>query len=106
MINSDILLLLIIILCEAFALYCIKKYSYNDNLTYLLILSMILYAIIPIFLYKILKHGTGIGILNTIWNITSTCYGLFIGMVLFSETITFQQKIGIIFGIIGIFLMR
>jgi multidrug transporter EmrE-like cation transporter len=106
MIKNNILWLAVIILCEASALYFVKKYSVNNDLAYLLILSMISYAIIPIFLYKMLKNGGEISIINTIWNIASTLYGLFIGVILFGEFVTLQQKIGIVFGTIGIFLMN
>ena len=95
-----LLWLFIIICAEAFALYCIKEYSISNNILYF-ILSTIMYAILPFIIYKLLKLGDGIAIINIAWNILSTLYGLFIGVILFGEYITFQQKIGSMLGLIS-----
>lgn len=93
--------LIVMILLESFALYSVKIYSINHNMKHILI-SSILYALIPITLYQIIKMGHGLAITNIVWNITSILYGLFIGVILFGEYISIQQKIGAIMGIIGI----
>lgn len=92
--------LFIIILVEATALYYIKEYSISNNY-HSFIISTIAYALIPFLLYKILKLGEGIAVTNILWNIASTLYGLLIGVTLFSEHISFQQKIGAILGTTG-----
>jgi len=103
--NINFLWLGIIIVLEACALYYVKKYATDDNKIKFLFMSVILYAIIPYLLYKITKDGTGIAITNTIWNIVSTIYGLLIGIIIFNEHITTEQKVGITFGTIGILFM-
>lgn len=92
---------MIIMILESTAFYNIKMYSINDISKHLII-SSILYALIPFLLYKIIKLGNGLAITNITWNIASTLYGLFIGVILFGEYITIQQKIGTILGILGI----
>jgi len=103
--NYTILWLSIIILCEALALYYIKAYSIDNKTTHLLIFSIVLYAMIPYFLYRILKNQEEISVINVIWNVASTLYGLFIGIILFNEHISLYQKVGIILGTIGTCLM-
>ena len=98
------LYLSIIVLCEALALYYVKAYSINESY-HLLIFSMILYATIPYFLYRILRNQEEIAVINVIWNVCSTLYGLFIGIVLFNEHISSYQKVGIILATIGTCLM-
>lgn len=93
--------LIVMILLESFALYSVKIYSTNYDTKHILI-SSILYALIPITLYQIIKMGHGLAITNIMWNIASILYGLFIGLILFGEYISIQQKIGAMLGIIGI----
>ena len=42
---------------------------------------------------------------NIVWNIASTIYGIIIGVLIFEESISFEQKIGALFGFIGLLLM-
>lgn len=95
-----IIWLFLIILTEAIGLYNIKEYSISNTSPHFLI-STVAYAIIPFMLYKILKLGNGIALTNILWNIASTLYGLIIGVVLFSEYISFQQKLGAVLGTVG-----
>jgi len=101
----DLIWLITIIAAESVALYCVKKYSIDDNLHRYILLGIILYAYIPFALYKITKNGQGIAITNIIWNIASTIYGLLIGILLFDESISWEQKIGILLGFAGVFFM-
>ena len=94
----------LLVLFEALALTSIKKYSVENQQIYLAT-SIFCYAVIPLLLYKLLQKKLGISVLNIIWNIMSTLYGLFIGIIIFNETITLQQKIGVILGIIGTMLI-
>lgn len=105
MVIYNIFWLTLLILFEASALYFIKNYSIHDNTTWFLILSIISYAMIPYCLYRILKNGEGIAIINIIWNVASTLYGLFIGVILFSEHLTTPQKVGATLGTLGTVLM-
>jgi len=104
--NQNIIFwLILIIACESIALYAIKKYSIDNTHSIYLVGSIILYAAIPLFLYKILKNDMGIAIANILWNIASTLYGLLIGVILFNEGITFEQKIGATLGTAGVILI-
>jgi drug/metabolite transporter (DMT)-like permease len=91
---------MIIMIFESTAFYNIKMYSISNDMRHI-IASSALYAMIPILLYKIVKLGNGIAITNITWNIASTLYGLFIGVILFNEHITTEQKIGAILGMLG-----
>lgn len=103
--NSDLFWLFSIIIAESFALYYVKKYSINDTNNVFIYVSIILYAYIPFALYKITHNCSGIAVTNIVWNIASTIYGLIIGMLLFDENITFEQKIGISLGFLSIIFM-
>lgn len=103
--TRELFLWFFIIICiEALALYCIKMYSVTRQNKYLYT-SMFCYLLIPLFLYKLLQIGKGIGIVNVIWNILSTIYGFMIGVLLFSENINSMQILGSILGVIGITLI-
>lgn len=89
-----------IIVIEATALYTIKGASVNHNPVEL-VFSVLLYAAIPFCLYKIITEKDsplGIATVNVVWNLASTIYGLIIGVVFFAESISTNQKIGIVLG--------
>lgn len=94
----------LIILAEAGALYSVKKYSIDKDTKYL-VASMIGYMIIPLFLYRLLKIGQGIAMVNVMWNILSTIYGFIIGVAIFGEAVSHLQLIGSILGVLGIILI-
>lgn len=100
-----IVLLILLILVESFALYCVKKSSVKNTKNPYIIYSIILYAFIPVILYFALKNNEGLAITNLVWNIASTIYGIFIGIILFNEVITNEQKIGALMGFLGLVLM-
>ena len=95
----------VIVVSGAAALYFVKLYSTNrDNWQYL-IYSMMLYAVCVFSLSRILILNYGVGMVNVMWNLLSTLYGLFIGLVLFSEVITNLQILGAILGVVAMILM-
>ena len=100
-----IILLTLLILVESVAMYCIKKYSIENTKHQYVIGSIILYSCLPIILYYMLTNNEGIAITNIIWNIASIIYGIFIGIVLFGEVLTKEQKIGALIGFMGLVLM-
>jgi len=100
-----IILLFLLILIEAFAMYYVKKFSIESNKYWYFIGSTLLYACLPLVLYFALKNNEGLATTNIMWNIASTIYGIIIGVILFNETITYQQKIGAIIGFVGLLLM-
>jgi uncharacterized membrane protein len=97
------LLFFLIVLLESLALYSVKKASV-DQKNYLYI-SIVCYGLIPIFIYLILRKGNMVSTTNITWNILSTLYGLFIGLVLFSEHIGNLQMYGIVLGTLGLVLI-
>ena len=104
--NLSLIIWFVIILCvEAFALYYVRKSSDDNGRWRYLIISCLLYLTIPILLYLILVKTHKIAILNGIWNIASTIYGLMIGILIFSEIYTTKQYIGIILGLFSLILM-
>lgn len=97
----------VILLCiEAFALYCVRKSSDSPLQLKYLMISCILYAIIPILLYIILVKTHKIGVLNCSWNVASNIYGLMIAVLIFSEVYTKRQLLGFILGFLAIMLMN
>ena len=100
-----IILFIFIVLTESIGLYSVKKYSIEDNKKMYLLLSMCMYALIPILLYYIISPKyckENISTVNIIWNILSTLYGLMIGVYIFSEHISSLQILGIILSTIGL----
>ena len=87
---------------EMLMFYFVKKAKYDkENL----VISMLLYGSIPFFLYKMLQYDDEIGILNVIWNVLSTIYGLLIGVLIFKEHVTNLQFVGAVLGIISILII-
>jgi multidrug transporter EmrE-like cation transporter len=72
----------------------------------LIIAACLLYAIQPILFSKSLKiDGIGIGIMNIIWNVISTCIILAVGVFLFSEKMNAYKWAGVIFSVIALILL-
>jgi len=102
---KNICLFITLLICEAFALYCVRRSSDNKQYGYLL-LSCLFYACVPILLYLILVKTHKIAALNCTWNVTSSIYGLIIGMMIFSEIYTVRQCLGVSLGIVSLLLMN
>lgn len=91
----------ILILVEMSAMYSIKYSTLHDDKMWMWI-GIFCYAAVGFCLYHIVEIDRSIGMTNVVWNIASTMYGLLIGVLLFSETISHSQTIGIILGILGL----
>lgn len=90
---------------EFLALYAIK-YSRVHQRPALVPLAMLCYALIPLFIYWVLHYpGQKIATVNLQWNLLSTLYGLFIGMLLFRERLSPRQGYGVILGLLSLVLM-
>ena len=99
------LLLSVLISFENTALYAIKKLSVNPlNYNWLILCSLTYGLVIPPLLYKMLTYE-GIGMVNFFWNIFSTLSGFMIGILIFSESVTHLQLIGITLSLLGIGLV-
>jgi multidrug transporter EmrE-like cation transporter len=104
--TKDIFLIfLLIIFIEAIALFCVKYSSESSSRNLFLFTSCLLYALIPLLLYLIVLKTGKIASLNCSWNICSNMYGLAIGVLIFSEVYKSRQILGMLLGVLAIFLM-
>jgi len=96
-------LIIMIVAFETVALSSIKLYNITQS-TYFLILSMIFYTFICISLSVIFKYET-IGVTVAIWSALSVILSLIISKYFFNEQINMYELIGILFVIVGIFII-
>jgi len=101
---QDLFWLSLIIILEVTALYNVK-YAATSTKSWWLSVAVVCYALIPVALFKIVQRGSGIAITNLVWNIASSLYGLGIGVILFREELTANQKIGVSLGLVSVWLM-
>jgi multidrug transporter EmrE-like cation transporter len=67
--------------------------------------AVIAYAAIPLLLMRIVKNN-GVGKVNCTWNILSMMYGMAIGTHLFGEECSVMAKVGMLLGVVSVFLMN
>ena len=101
--NYLYLLVLILIVIEAFAMSTIEYSANNHN--YYFILGIFLYMLVGFLLYKILIHRD-LAITNALWNVVSIVMVTFIGVFYFGEKLDNYGKIGILFAILSIVFME
>jgi multidrug transporter EmrE-like cation transporter len=70
----------------------------------LIITACLLYALQPYIFSKALKYE-GIGIMNIIWNVISTCVILGFGVLLFKEKMNNYKWAGVVLSIFGLILL-
>ena len=66
-----------------------------------ILIGIIFYAFTGFFAYKILKYGE-LGVINIIWHLLHFFFLFLIGYFAFGEKLTFNKKIGSVFGIIAL----
>ena len=98
------ILLACIILVESFAQWCLQKTLKIKNNSYL-ILGVILYSVVGIIYYHMLKHGKKLAIANTLWNAGSEISIAILGYLFFKQDLRTEQIIGIILIIIAMNLV-
>jgi multidrug transporter EmrE-like cation transporter len=77
----------------------------SKNIVFLVI-ACLLYSLQPILFSKSLNiEGNGIGIMNVIWNVMSTCFILGVGILLFGEQINGYKWVGICLSIVALILL-
>ena len=103
--HKTLILFLILIGFECCGLYYTKKYYTDDRLLYG-ILACIFYGLIPVILILLLTYQPSIGLLNVLWNVLSTIYGIIIGLLIFHEHLNLKQWIGVVLGIISIIFIN
>ena len=107
--NLFYLFLFLTIFFEIFAQYLYKlihnkkllNYGYNENI--FILIGVIFYALTGFFSFKILKYGE-LGVINIIWHLLHFIILFIIGYYFLNERLTFNKKIGCIFGIIALIL--
>ncbi len=73
---------------------------------FLLLAACLLYTLQPILFSKSLNiEGNGIGIMNIIWNVVSTCFILIVGVILFGEQMNTYKFIGVFFSLLALIFL-
>ena len=97
------LLIFSIVFFESIAQYHIKKSKLKNNYIYLFV-AVFSYSIVCLLLDKCYDFN-GVGITNFVWSVLSVVSMLIIGIVMFNETITKYDIIGIAMSISGLYLI-
>ncbi len=84
-------------------LYFIKKYIQSNQILYLVI-TMILYFLLMLIYIKLFEHGE-LSSLYTILQILQILLVLLIGVLIFNESLTLNKVIGIILGLVSVYLL-
>jgi drug/metabolite transporter (DMT)-like permease len=84
-------------------LVLIKKYL-QSNQIYYLIITMIVYFLLMLSYIKLFEN-TELSSIYTILQILQILLVLLIGVIIFNETLTLNKVIGIIFGLISVYLL-
>lgn len=93
--NKNLIILLItIIATESAAQWCIQK-KLSDKKDIFLILGVLLYGIVGVIYYHILKHGKKLAIANTLWNAGTEITIAILGFLFFKQKLSYKQLIGI-----------
>jgi len=72
---------------------------------WIFILAMLVYSVQPLIFYKSLSYGTMIQ-MNYIWDLTSDILVLIVGLYIFKEDLTNKQRLGILLGLISLYLLK
>lgn len=99
-----ILLLLAIIVVECTAQWCLQKNLLKKNNVYLII-GIVLYGVVGIIYYNMIKHGKKLAIANTLWNAGSEISVAILGFLFFNQTLNLEQIIGIIIILFAMYLV-
>ena len=96
-----ILLIIILVICEAIAMTSITYYSKNNEIKYM-IAGCIGYGLfVPYFILQSLKFE-GISTVNFMGNIFSTIIMVAIGYTLFNETLNYMKLLAFTTGLLSI----
>jgi uncharacterized membrane protein len=99
-----IALLISIITIESLAQWCLqKKLSKKDDMY--LIGGVVLYGIVGIIYYHMLKRGKKMAVANTLWNAGTEISVALLGFIFFKQTLKIEQIIGIILILFAMYLV-
>lgn len=95
-----------IVAFEAGAQYCIKRSKTADaeNKTSFFLFAVLLYALVCGCLSRSYEYQT-MGLVNAVWSAASVLAIVSIGVVAYHETLTKTDSAGILFIIVGVFLI-
>lgn len=96
--------LLLLVVFEACA-DIVAKYFTLTNKMYVAIGALLLYVIGNIFWLISLKHGAELATGAVIFSITSEVLAILIGVLIYHETISITQGVGIILGLVSLVLL-
>ena len=88
---------------DVIAFSIIKKVFTKDLSMGFGIISMMLYACQPLILYFALSYES-VAVMNVLWNIISSITVAIVGVTLLHETVGPRKKLGIVFGLIAVYL--
>ena len=91
------------IISEAFGQYCIKK-SKNPEYRHYFALGILSYSMVCTLLYCGYDHKP-MGVVNALFNSGSIITVMFIGLYFYHEEMYFYDYLGIIFILLGVFLI-
>lgn len=101
---SIIKIVSLLTIVETFGLYCVKKYTMENRISYIL-LGIFCYSLMAILLVYALRGEKMVDI-NVYWNWLSTISALIIGYFLFGEKSSGINIIGVIVVVIGLYLIK
>ena len=97
------LLIFTIVFFESIAQYHIKKSKANHNYLYLLI-AMFCYSIVCLLLNRCYDFD-GMGMTNFVWSILSIVSMISVGYLVFNESITRYDLLGMALSVMGLYLI-
>jgi len=100
---NNLLLLLFVSLVAILPVLLIKRYNINNN-PLLLILCLLCYCLL-IFLYIGIFKDSNMGIVYTVLQLLQILIVLFVGVLLFGQSLDFYQKLGVVLAFVSIFLL-
>ena len=96
-------IIIFIVLLEASAQYCIKRSNIDKNVNWFCG-GLMLYALVSLSLFFSYNYSQ-MGLVNAIWSAFSVLLIILIGIYMYHETINSYDILGILFIVIGIFLI-
>lgn len=88
---------------DVVAFSIIKKISEKALVPGFAIVSMILYALQPVLLLQALPYES-VAVMNILWNLISSVAVTLLGVFVLQENISTRKMLGIVIGIIALFL--
>jgi len=98
------IVLILVIALEIIAEFYIKKYTIEPRKTFL-ILSIVMYILIPVFLIQLFKKDKNLAVANTLWQVSNLVIVAFIGVLVFKDELNHVQWVGFGLAIISAILL-